>query len=171
MDRREAVRNIVLASGATIFLTGCADRNVIEFLADGKLKLNDKHLDYLGRISEAFLPIEGVSEKIGDPVSFIMTMVNDCSSTGQIRQFATGFEQYKMLMKESRLKIKKADASEVTTVVQAALEEAAPKEDLIFFIGSVRNLSIRNLTTSEFYMTEYREYQMIPEPYEPCINV
>lgn len=171
MDRREAVRNIVLASGATIFFTGCADRNVVEFLVDGKLKLNEKHLKYLGKISEAFLPIEGLSEKIGDPVSFIMTMVNDCSSQEQVQQFALGFEQYKMLMKESRLKIRKANADEVTTVVQTALEAAAPQEDLILFITTVRNLSIWNLTSSEYYMTEYREYQMIPQPYEPCINI
>lgn len=171
MDRREAVRNIVLASGATIFFTGCADRNVIEFLVDGKLELNDKHLEYLGRISESFLPIQGISEKIGDPVSFIMTMVNDCYPQEQIQQFAIGFEQYKLLMKESRLKIRKADANEVTTVVQTALEAAAPQEDLIHFITAVRNLSIMHLTSSEYYLTEYRDYQMIPEPYESCINI
>jgi len=171
MDRRDVIKNIALASTATIFLTGCADRNVIEFLSDDKLLLDQRHKDYLARISEAFLPISDVSEKIGNPVEFAMSMINDCASPDEVQNFANGFEQYKQLMKESRLKIKKADPDRVVEVVEQVLEVNEPSPQLVHFINTVKGLSIYNLKSSEYYMTEYVEYGLIPDAYNACIDV
>ena len=44
-------------------------------------------------------------------------MLNETKSSEDVKRFATGFELYKELMKESRLKIKSSDPEEVIPVV------------------------------------------------------
>ncbi len=170
MKRREAIRNIILASASTIFITSCADKNVIEFLKEGNLQLNDRHKDYLHKISDSFLPLGELKDKVGNPVDFIMTMINDCHSAEEAQTFAEGFEQYKALMEESRLKIKSAKEEEIIPIVQKVLEaKEAPKEALVFFINKTKGLSIQNLMSSEYYMTEYLDYSLIPkESFNGC---
>lgn len=172
MKRREAIRNILLASASTIFITSCADKNVIEFLSEGNLGLNDRHKDYLFQISNTFLPLGDLEDKVGNPVDFIMTMINDCHTPEEVQQFATGFEQYKKLMEDSRLKIGSASEEAVMPVVQKVLEASEqPQEALIFFINKTKNLSIQNLMSSEYYMTEYLDYSLVPkEPFNGCAS-
>jgi len=171
MTRREAIRNIALASTATIFMTGCSDRIVMEMLSENKLFLDRRHMMYLAKISDTFLPVSNVSDKIGEPVTFILNILNDCLSDQEIKDFATGFEQYKTVMNESKLSIKKPDPEQIIKTVTTLLEAQDPQEELIHFINTVRGLSIDFLRTSEYYLTEYMEYEMIPKIYNPCLSV
>jgi len=173
MKRREAIRNILLASASTIFITGCSEANVIDFLKEGNLQLNSNHEDYLSKISESFLPLSSLEGKVGKPVDFILKMLNDCHSSEQVQQYAEGFEQYKTLMNQSKLKIKSSSPNEIIPVVQKILEETEqPQEALIFFINKTKGLSIQNLTSSEYYMTEHLDYQLIPKaPYDGCTPI
>lgn len=171
MHRRKAIKSIIIASTATIFFSGCSDTNVIEFIRFGKLNLNQKHKDYLAMISETFLPVSGISDKIGNPVDFMLTMINDCRSAEQKLEFAIGFEQYKHLMKESKLRIQKADPGAVIRAVEEVIAIEPPRPELISFIETVKDLSIQNLKSSEYYVSEYLEYRLIPPEYVPCMDV
>lgn len=171
MTRRESIKNILIASSATVFLTGCSEADVVEFFSEGHLLLNDKHEDYLGKIASTFLPLGDLAERVGSPVSFIMTMINDCHSPEDIQNFALGFDQYKLLMKESRLKVGTDDINEALSVIKDALETKEPAEEMTFFINTTKNLAVKHLMTSEYYMTEYLDYKLIPERFEGCIDV
>ena len=168
MNRRAAIRNILVASAGTIFITNCAESDVVEFLVDGRLQLNERHREYLAKISETILPVSGISDKIGAPVDFILTMLNDCHPPEEVVKFAQGFDQYKLLMKESRLRLRSADPADAIPVIKSALDAMEPKDELVFFINTTRDLSVRNLLSSEYYMTEYMEYRLVPEQYQAC---
>lgn len=171
MKRRKAIQSIVIASAATVFFSGCGDKNVVDLVIGGKLRLDEKHKEYVGVISETFLPLKGVSEKIGNPVDFILTMVNDCRSSAQKMDFAMGFEQYKLLMKESKLRISKSEPLNVIKTVEEVLNLEEPQKEMLYFIESVKDLSIQNLKSSEYYLSEFLEYQLIPSEYIPCLDV
>lgn len=171
INRREAIRNIALASVATMFVSSCADRNVVEFLIDGKLQLDRRHKKYLSIISETILPTKDVSEKIGDPVDFILTMLNDCTLPEDLQKYVLGFEQYKQLMVEQEMKIKSADPDQVIDQITTVLEAELPQEELIHFINTTKDLSIWNLKSSEYYKVEFDEYRMIPASYQACITI
>jgi len=168
MNRRTAIQQIAMASVSTIFLTGCADQNVVEFLVDGRLNLNQKHRDYLGKISEAILPVQHVSDKIPPPIDLMMAMMNDCTDDKDRLDFATGFEQYKLLMQEASTKLKRATPAEIIDSMRSTLASEAPSKELVKFINTVRSLSIKNLKQSEYYLTEYMEYKLIPDTHQPC---
>ncbi|MFT5167021.1 MAG: hypothetical protein ACI8P3_002258 [Saprospiraceae bacterium] len=173
MKRREAIRNILLASAGTIFITGCSEVNVIDQVQSDKLQLNSNHRDYLSKISESFLPLADLKDKVGNPVDFIMTMINDCHSPEDVKTFAEGFEQYKMLMQESRVKIKSAKEDQIIPIVQSVLNAKEElQEAMVFFINKTRGLSIQHLKSSEYYMTEHLEFSMIPkDPFDGCADV
>lgn len=170
MKRRTAIRNILLASAGTLFLPACTEANVIDFLGEGRLTLNNRHKDYLQKISETFLPLADLAKKVGSPVDYMLVMLNDCHSPEEVTSFAQGFDQYKLLMEQSQTKIKDADPTKALAAVATTLEAETPQEDLVFFINTTKKLSIRHLMSSEYYMTEYREYQLVPGRFDGCID-
>ena len=171
MNRREAVQNILIASAGTVLITSCAESNVIEFLADDKLSLNGRHKRYLDNISETFLPVSGISDKIGRPSEFILTMLNDLMKTEEVEQFAIGFDQYKLLMETSQLKIKSSEPREIFSVVESAIEATPLQEELVFFINTTKDMSVWHFVSSEYYMSEYLDYKLIPGTFQGCITV
>lgn len=174
MNRREALKNMAMASLATVVLSGCnfsSDEEVQDYLVDGKLRLDSQHKDHLSRISETFLPLSGRPVELEDQGNFILKMVNDCRTPEETEKFAAGFEQYKKVMRESDLKIDSSEKEEVLAVVKSTLENEESDEDLLFFIGTVKELSLFNLKNSEYYMTEYLDYSLIPPTYNPCAGI
>jgi len=171
LNRREAVQNILIASAGTVLITSCAESNVIEFLADDKLSLNGRHKRYLDKISETFLPVSGISDKIGRPSEFILTMLNDLMKTEEVEQFAIGFDQYKLLMETSQLKIKSSEPREIFYVVESAIEAIPPQEELVFFINTTKDMSVWHFVSSEYYMSEYLDYKLIPGTFQGCTTV
>ena len=172
MNRRIAIRNILIATAGTIMLPSCSKLKVPGFLMDGKLLLDKNHKDYLQNISETFLPIRGISEKIGSAQDFILTILNDNFSPENIQMFATGFEQYKDLMDKSKLIINSTNFEKAIPIVENILKDEAPNEELVYFINTTKDLSVRNLMTSEYYMTEYLDYTLVPGPsFDGCIDI
>jgi len=170
MNRRIAIQNIILASAGTLFISGCAEANVLELMKDGRLILDQQHNKYLSRISETILPVSAIGEDVPAASDFIMRMLNEGHGSDEIQKFATGFEQYKLLMKESQLKIKNAGSSEVIELMTAILAQNPPQEELAFFINKTKDLSIWNLKSSKFYQTKYLENSLMPPPYEACVE-
>lgn len=173
MQRRTAIKNMALASIAAMVMTRCSlgDQKVSDFLNQGKLALDKKHSDYLNQISETFLPLSDKNLNIEQPAKFILTMVNDCKSDEEILDFTTGFEEYKNLMTQAQLQISSEDSAEVLNQVKSVLQEKGSDESLIYFIKTVRDLSIQNLTTSQTYMQNYLDYELIPSTYIACTTI
>lgn len=171
MDRRQAIQTILTATASTVFFTGCGEAQVIEFLKDGQLDLNSRHMDYLAAISESILPLKGVSDKIESPVNFIMRMINDCRTPDDVSMFATGFDQYKSLMNEANTKMVLADANKAVELIKASLALEEPQKELVYFLTETKQLSIQNLKTSAFYLTTKTDYQLIPELYQACVDI
>ena len=172
MNRRIAIRNILIASAGTIMLPSCSKLKVPGFLKDGKLSLDTNHKDYLQNISESFLPIRGISDKIGQAQDFILTILNDNFAPENIQMFAAGFEQYKDLMDKSKLMLNSSNLEKAIPIVENILKDEALNEDLVFFINTTKDLSVRNLMTSEYYMTEYLDYTLVPGPsFDGCIDI
>lgn len=171
MERRQAIKIVLAATASTMLFTKCAESNVIDFLEDGQLSLNAKHKDYLGMISESILPIKIVSDKIESAPDFILRMVNDCRSSDDITKFALGFDQYKNLIREAQGSISIEDADQAIGLMKEKIAATEPEAELVYFINEVKDLSIQNLKTSAFYLTQKTDYQLIPEAYQACTDV
>ena len=118
------------------------------------------------------MPVDGISDKIGQAQDFILTILNDNFAPENIRIFAAGFEQYKGLMEKSKLMLNSSNLEKAIPIVENILKKEALNDDLVFFINTTKDLSIRNLMTSEYYMTEYLDYMLVPGPsFDGCIDI
>ncbi|MDX1478285.1 MAG: hypothetical protein R3301_11310 [Saprospiraceae bacterium] len=171
MKRRDAIRNLALAATATMFLPGCSDRPVTGMLVNGRLALDRRHRNYLAAISQAILPIPELPTPPGSPVDLILTMVNDGMPHEEVVSFAEGFDQFKFFVEQNQVRLRKATPEEILAMVENALEDQAAAEPTVLFIDAVRDKSIRFLMTSEHYLTQYLEFEMVPAVYDPCRQV
>jgi hypothetical protein len=171
VDRRSAIRNILLAYAGTVFLPGLSLAKASSFFINGKISLNKDYEQYLSQICETFLPIENISKKTRNPEIFIQKIVNHTLRAEEIEQFVNGFDRYVQLMEESHLQVKSTEAAKVIPFLKTTLSSADLHQDLAFFINTTRSLSIRSFTSSEYYMTEYLKYKLIPNKYDGCKEV
>ncbi len=171
IDRRSAIRNILMAAAGTLFLPDLSSAKAYDFFINGKLALNKDYENYLAQISETFLPIKNASEKIRAPEIFIQKMLNYAFQAGEIEQFANGFDRYVQWMADSQLEVKSTEAAKVIPLLKKTLLSENLHEDLVFFINTTRSLSIRSFTSSEYYVTEHLQYKLIPGKYDGCKEI
>jgi len=169
MTRRESLLTLAIASSGTLFLAGCTEADAISFIKDGKLDFNKRHIDYLSQISEAILPTQHLGEKVSPPIDFIMTEINQGMSSEDILKFATGFDQYKLMLKENKLRIKPKFSTLLADKALEQLEASEPQDEMIFFINNIKSLSVRHLKNSQLYQEEVMNYKLVPERYDGCI--
>ena len=92
-------------------------------------------------------------------------MLNDCYSPKDINKYLTGLDEFS----ES---IKVYNNNNNNSLVFDDLENLESKsENYIFFINTTKNLSITHFTTSEFYLTEYLNYEYAPSRYIGCVTI
>ena len=171
MKRREAIQTIAMATAATIFLPACSGKRAFDQMADGRLSLNEDYMTYLAKISQSILPVHGISDKIPNAVSYIMTMLNDCRSLADIEVFAMGFDQFMELVRRARIKLVNTDSEEVAQQIAGIYGKNEAPAEMIRFFELVKELSINNLLTSEYFQSEYEGYQLIPETYIACTKL
>lgn len=171
MTRRESLQTLAIATSGTLFLAGCTEADAISFIKKGRLSFNEKHLNYLGQISEAILPTTHLGDQVTRPITFIMKMINEGMSAEGILKFATGFDQYKLMLKENKLKFKPKFSRLLAAKALEELEATEPKEEMIFFINQMKSLSIRHLKNSQLYQEDVMQYKLVPERYDGCISM
>lgn len=171
IDRRSAIRNILMAAAGTVCYPSLSAARVADFFIKGKLTLGEDHEKHLAEISETFLPVKGVSEKTRKPQIFIQKMLNHTLPAKEIEQFAKGFDEYIRLMADSRLAVQSTEAAKVIPLLKTTLSNENVSKELAFFINTTRSLSIRCFTTSEYYVSEHLQYRLIPGPYQGCTKI
>ncbi len=161
MKRRNAIQNIALITGGSILFQSCKFSD--EYIVGDKV-LNHDQLNLIKEVSEYILPIENL--KVESPESlteFIITMLNDCYSPKDINKYLTGLDEF-----SESIKVYNSDNSLVFDNLES-LESKS--ENYIFFINTTKHLSITHFTTSEFYLTEYLNYEYAPSRYIGCVTI
>tara|TARA_B100001057_G_scaffold131511_1_gene130753 strand:+ start:7769 stop:8254 length:486 start_codon:yes stop_codon:yes gene_type:complete len=161
MRRRDAVQNIALITSGSILFPSCKFSN--EYIVGDKV-LDYDQLKLIKELSEYILPIKNL--KVDNPedlTDFIITMLNDCYSPMDMNSYLSGLDEY-----NESIKVKNNDHSLIFDNINS-LE--AKSEKIKFFINTTKNLSITHFTTSEFYLTEYLNYEYAPSRYLGCVPI
>ena len=161
MRRRDAVQNIALITSGSILFPSCKFSN--EYIVGDKV-LDYDQLKLIKELSEYILPIKNL--KVDNPedlTDFIITMLNDCYSPMDMNSYLSGLDEY-----NESIKVKNNDHSLIFDNINN-LE--AKSEKIKFFINTTKNLSITHFTTSEFYLTEYLNYEYAPSRYLGCVPI
>lgn len=164
MKRRKAIQTIALGSGGLGLLDHCT------FISNVPPVLEEKDQHLVSLLTEAILPVK--SEEFPTPetrMEFILNQMGGTLIAEELEGYKNGLTIFKGVVEQTFLEPYEVLDFEVQDyTVRRAL---AHPGDLGYFMGKNREWSLRHFMTSERYMTEFLNYEFIPNRYLGCVPV
>lgn len=173
MKRRKALKGLVLFALGTQIVYSCKNKyKAIRSLPLENLDLKDEHIHLIDELSNKILPLSKIeSLKDHTTTPFVLTMANDCLSPEERAKFTEGYQQFDAYIQQKTGSTLNAmtdqDFQEFFAMIRNEMNPENP-EPVHFMIGFVRDKNIQYLTTSEYFLTTFREYEMAPGFYKGC---
>ena len=96
---------------------------------------------------------------------FCVKMIDDCMSKKDQEKFLKGIEQFDTM---TRNKFTSTDSSKRLEFL-TELNERKSEEDVDFFFKTMRGLTLRGYTSSEYFLTNVQGYKIIPGKFQGCV--
>jgi hypothetical protein len=163
MDRRIAIRNVIIISAGSALLPSCLQQDKVTFPLKN-ISLTGSQEKLVTALSNTIIP---KSNFIGaDDVrahEFTLMMVDDCYAPDEQKMFINGLNQFDKLAKDKMDKSFTGFTGEEKKDFLTAIEkkESIPENALKFY-QTVKRHTVQAFTTSKKYMTEVRHYKIVP---------
>lgn len=169
MERRIAIKQLALASGGLLGLPAWANAWTQTSIQNSHSVLAPTQTDLLADLIDTLIPASDTpgAKALGVP-DFVQRMLADCYEPPVQQQVKDGLNA---VDSAARLRFGQSfsacTASQRTDVLKTI--ETAPEATLRSFFGLVKTLTIQGYTTSEYVMTNFLNYNMIPGHYYGCV--
>ena len=160
---------MALATSGLLVLPAWANAWTRASVKTGQRYLSTGHSELLTEIIDTILPASDSlgAKALGVP-DFVQKMVADCYEPPAQENFRNGLDAVDVVAKERfNQPFLGCDATQRTAVLQQL--EMDPQADRKTFYSGLKNLTIQGFTTSEYVMTKYLHYNMIPGHYYGCV--
>lgn len=170
MNRRKAIKNLTFAVSGVILIPGCDFNRDLKVINEGFLSEDKKHL--LKAIVETIIPEDNKIPGAGKLKvhEYVETMVADCHGKEVQRVFLQGLDKVKELAAQiynsDFVDLELQEKLEILVAMETAKEEP---ENQFFLL--VKGLSIQGFLTSEYVITNFTDYVMVPGPEYCCTPV
>lgn len=174
MNRRTAIRNVVIISAGAGLLPSCMqeDKSSIPLK---NISITGSQEKMLTELTETIIPKTKnfIGAKDLKAHEFVLTMVDDCASPEDQKKFMDGLKAFDKLShdKFGQLFISYTPEQKQTLLSDIESKKDIP-EDALKFYGTVKRYTLQSFTSSKEYMTGIRKYKMIPGPnFKGCVKV
>lgn len=161
MKRRKAIQTLAVMAGGTILLPAC--RNIPTF---SNIPLTRHQYGTIETLINIILPKPETPE-ITTPettVNFVLTMVNDCYSPENIDRFNQGLQAFQEFTNDANFQ---PDLFYDTFFAGVNDCENCP-EQMVYFLNTTKNLSVRHFTSSEYFLTQKMNWEFVPGRFVGC---
>lgn len=174
MDRRLALKQLALLTGATVLIPACDFNQESALDAYKKLQVTASDKATLTDVVNTIFP--GVRLKRGEEVDlpdFVLIMANDCLSEEEQSSFVTGLKGLDAYTKKAFGKtFGRMEATEAAdTYRQLLAKEDGKASKVQDFLKTTKRFAMQGYLTSAYYMTEVMPYNMIPGGYRGSVLV
>jgi Gluconate 2-dehydrogenase subunit 3 len=174
MKRRQAIRNIAIATAAAYLLPGCKGEPVAtDAAASGKLSLDAEQRKLLDQLTEALLPKAKTEVKTPETTSdFLLAVLNDCHSPEDASKYLGGLKELQShVAKQYKTDFGALSAAQQAEVFTWLSKPEGQSEPLKFFAETTRGLTIEHFTSSEFFLKNVRNWAFAPGYFKGCVAV
>jgi len=172
MKRRIAIRNLVLMSAGAAVLDACGSK---EALAYKNIPLTGSEQEFLSQLCEFIIPTtpDFIGAKDLHADEFAVMMIDDCESPENQAIFLDGLKKFEEACKAKTGSTFMDGTHEQRATFLSALEakESDQPENVVRFYKGVKWFTIQSFTSSEQYLTQVRNYSLIPPKFEACVPV
>ena len=170
MKRREALQRIAVISATAAVLPACDFAPVPVF---ENIPLERQEWRSLEWLANQIIPTEGL--EVSTPESrtdFVLQMVNDCYRPEDIEKYVAGLQGFGNYLKEQfDATYDRLDQEQRSKLLTQLQEGGVAPENVQYFFNTTRDLSRRHFTSSEFFLTNYLDYEFVPGRYLGCVPV
>ncbi len=179
MKRRKALQSLAAVTATIAYLPSCSVEQPIPTYSN--LQLADDEYRLVRDLVKAILPretttpsadTEGTSD-ISTPESaedFVLTMVNDCFDPMDIRRYLRGLRLFRQYVQdEYKQRFEQLNEYQHLLMLTEMSESENFPQSLQFFLGTTKNLAVRQFTSSEYFLKEKMEWEFIPGRYIGCV--
>lgn len=172
-SRRDTLKQLAFISIGMAIIPSClSDRSKSSMLLKN-LSISPADEAMLAELCEIIIPKTNTpGAKDISAHLFVLKMVDDCSPKDQQEVFIKGMEEFKKICKEttgkSLVDCNAEERQKITDLLLAMKTEDVP---LVQFLGMVKGRTIQAYTSSEFYLTKVKVYELVPGRFQGCVPV
>lgn len=166
MNRRSAIRNVIVISAGAALLPACA-ADEQKAITLKNISLTGSQEKVLSALTESILPKTQSFIGAADLKSheFMLTMIDDCSSPEEQKKFTDGqkaFEDFtRKKFGKSFTDISPTQKKELLSAIER--KSQVPNE-VVEFYKTVKDYTIQSFISSKEYLTDIKKYKMVPGP-------
>ena len=173
MNRRAAIRNVVIFSAGAALLPSCMQDTGKASILLKKISISSDQEKLLAELTETILPkTDGPGAKDISAHLFALMMVDDCYKKEDQQKFMAGIIAFEAKAKKQFGKpFIDCNAKEKEGLLTELEANRSGDENLAYFYSTVKKLTIQAYTTSKFYLTNVKVYKLVPGPFSGCVPV
>lgn len=170
MKRRKVLQYMVVGAAGVTLWPACKVAETKSF--DG-LDLSTDQIDLLDQFVTAILPADGLPiETPESRLDFVVTMLRDCTSPDERRQFENGVKEFQEYTRNNFQKpFGNLSQTDQETAFIHLHEEEGISENLKTFYSRSRAWSIQHFTTSSYFLNTYTDFQFVPGHFYGCVAI
>ena len=173
MNRRTAIRNVVIISAGAGLLPACKQESKSSIPLKN-ISVSASYQDMLAELAEAIIPKTKnfIGAKDLKAHEFVLTMIDDCASPEDQKKFTDGLKAFDKLSHDKYGQLFTSYTPKQKLELLTAIENKKDiPEDALKFYGTVKRFTVQSFTSSKEYMIDIRNYKMVPGPvFKGCVK-
>jgi Gluconate 2-dehydrogenase subunit 3 len=174
MNRRTAIRNVIIISAGAGLLPSCVGDDKSSIVLKN-ISITGSQEKMLAALTEAIIPKTKNFIGAGDLKAheFLLTMIDDCTTPEEQKKFSYGLEAFDKLSHDRFGQLFTSyTAAQKKGLLQSIESKKDVPEDVLKFYGTVKRYTLQSFTSSKDYLTDIRKYKIIPgSNFKGCVPV
>ena len=173
VNRRTAIKQFLFVSAGAALVPSCMQDKGKASIILKNISISGEQEKMLAELAETIIPkTETPGAKDISAHLFALKMVDDCYKKEDQQKFVQGLAAFEKTTKE---KFGRSFYGCNTTQREQLMSEMEAKKDSkdadVQFYSSMKGLTIRAYTSSQFYLTKVQVYKLVPGPFKGCVPV
>lgn len=173
MDRRSSLKTLIILSAGTALLPSCLQEDKKPSVALTNFKISGRDEEIVSALCESIIPKTSTpgAEGVG-AYPFALMMVDDCYSPDDQQKFTKSLKAFDDFSKKTVNKtFVKATPAEREKVLKSIEAKKDIPENVSFFYGNMKRLTLEAFTQSKYYLTNVQVYELVPGKFYGCVPV
>ena len=173
MNRRSALKYFVIISAGTALLPTCKPADKKSASLYEHLPVDEDQQQLISEIAGTIIPEEGSpgAKTVAAP-AFALQMLNDCYEQEDRDKFMEGMKEFGKNVKHKYNKsFVECSPAERQEIIADVNNRKDAMDDAAFFYTTLKQLTIRGYTNSEYYLTKIQVYKQVPGKFKASVPV
>ena len=173
MKRRSALKYFIIISAGTAMLPTCKPVDKKSTSSYDHLPVDEDQQQLISEIAATIIPEEGGpgAKSVATP-AFALQMLNDCYEQKDRDKFMEGMKEFAGNVKNKYDKsFVECSPAERQAIIADINGRKDAKDDETFFYTTLKQLTIRGYTNSEYYLTKIQVYKQVPGKFKASVPV